>query len=64
MAQLIGGEMTVVRLLTGGDQVVDDAGQFVGSGCNGLWSTEFGSYPSAEVTEGALAVVGRLRSDL
>src|SRR5437762_4545488 len=62
VAQLIGSETTVIEFLTRGDQVEDDAGQFVSSGCDGLRSTELGSHTSIEVTEGAFAMVQRLGS--
>src|SRR6516162_3625939 len=46
VAQLVGGKTAVVEFLTGGNQVEDDASQFVCCGCDGLGGTKLGSHSS------------------
>jgi len=60
VAQLVGSETAVVEFLTGGNQVEDDASQFVRCSCDGLGSTKLGPHSSVEVAEGAFTVVQRL----
>jgi hypothetical protein len=57
MEFLIGRETTVVELLPSGDQMKNNAGQFVRGSGDGFWSVEFGSHASIEVPEGAFAVM-------
>src|SRR5215469_4389180 len=60
MAQLVSGKVAVVELLTGRDEVENDARQFVCSCGDGLGSTQFGSHAAIEVAQRTLAVMQRL----
>ena len=62
IAQLIGSETGVVKVLPRRDQMEDDPGEFVRGGGDGLGSTEFGSHAAIEIAESAFAVVERLGS--
>ena len=50
----------LIVVLSGGDQVIDDAGQFVGGGCDGLGSAEAGSHTAIEVAQMGFAARQRL----
>ena len=54
MTQLIGGETALIKLLMGGDQVEDDACQFVGHRRNGFGRPEFGPHATIEIAERTL----------
>lgn len=49
--------------LSGGEQVVDDAGEFVGDGGNGLRSSQLGAHASIVLAERRVATVQGLSGD-
>jgi len=63
IAELISGESAVIELLACGPEVEDDASQVVSGRCDGFRRAKFRSHTPVEITERALAVLKRLRSE-
>src|SRR5690606_10536215 len=57
---LVVGEAGFVVGLAGGQQVIDDPGEFVRGGGDGLGRAEVGALSSEEVADGAVAAAGRV----
>jgi hypothetical protein len=57
-AVLLAGEVGFIIRGAGGDHVVEDAGEFVGGGGDGLGCAELGAFAAEEVADGGVAATG------
>ena len=57
-AVLLVGEAGFIIRGAGGDHVVEDAGEFVGGGGDGLGCAELGAFAAEEVADGGAAAAG------
>src|SRR5205085_1438744 len=59
----VSSENALVICLTGSEEVINDAGEFVGSSSDGLWRAQFCAHASIELADGTVAVVEGVRGE-